>query len=115
MMFGHGYGPGMAFGYGWGFGRAALQLTPQQRQRLYEIQAKSARKYWMLFGQMQEEHIQIARLLASNNPDQKAVNEAYDKLSQTGKALLDLRMQNHRAALQVLTDEQRKMLDQPTP
>lgn len=115
MMYGQGFGPGMRMGYGRGFGFAGLHLTHQQRQRLYDIQVKSMQKYWTLFGRMQKEHFEIARLLSSTNPDQKTVDEAYNRLSQTGKAMLDLRLENHRAALQLLTPEQRKLLDQRAP
>ena len=110
MMMGGGYGPGMMRGYGWGASR--LNLTDKQRQSLEEIRAKSAPKLWPLFGQMQEERFTLMRLLSSSNPDRKAVDEAYAKLSKTGKQLLDLRLENRQAALKVLTAEQRKQLEQ---
>lgn len=140
MMQGYGYGPGMAWGqgyggwggygpgmmgggasYGYGPGAmqgydiwrgAPLQLTDQQRQRLYAIHAKAAKERWPLLGQMQEQRFALARLLASDNPDKKAVDDAYNKLSQTGRQLLDLRIETRRATWSVLTAAQRKQLQQ---
>ncbi|MEJ2478573.1 MAG: Spy/CpxP family protein refolding chaperone [Acidihalobacter sp.] len=112
MMLGGGYGPSMMMlgGYGWRASR--LNLTAKQRQSLEEIRAKAAPKLWPLFGQLQEERFTLMRLLSSSNPDRKAVDDAYAKLSKTGKQLLDLRLENRQAALKVLTAEQRKQLEQ---
>ena len=115
MMGGYGYGPGvmMGGGYGgYGWGGSPLNLTDKQRQSLDDIRAKTAPKLWALFGQMQAERFTLMRLLSGNNPDQKAVDEAYAKLSGTGKQLIDLRLENRQAALKVLTAEQRKQLEQ---
>ena len=109
-MMGGGYGPGMMGAYGLGVSR--LNLTDKQRQSLDDIRAKTAPKLWALFGQMQAERFTLMRLLSGSNPGQKTVDEAYAKLSGTGKQLIDLRLENRQAALKVLTAEQRKQLEQ---
>lgn len=112
MMAGWGaYGPGAMQGYG-GWRGAPLQLTDQQRQRLDAIHAKAAKALWPLLGQMQEQRFALARLLAGDNPDKKAVDDAYNKLSQTGRQLLDLRLETRRNAWSVLTAAQIKQLRQ---
>ena len=112
MMAGWGaYGPGAMQGYG-GWRAAPLQLTDQQRQRLDAIHAKAAKALWPLLGQMQEQRFALARLLAGDNPDKKAVDDAYNKLSQTGRQLLDLRLETRRDAWSVLTAAQIKQLRQ---
>ena len=112
MMAGWGaYGPGAMQGYG-GWRGAPLQLTDQQRQRLDAIHAKAAKALWPLLGQMQEQRFALARLLAGDNPDKKAVDDAYNKLSQTGRQLLDLRLETRRDAWSVLTAAQIKQLRQ---
>ena len=108
---GYGYVPGTMQGYG-GWRGAPLQLTDQQRQRLDAIHAKAAKTLWPLLGQMQAQRFALARLLTGDNPDKKAVDEAYNKLSQTGRQLLDLRLETRRAAMAVLTAAQRKQLQQ---
>jgi Spy/CpxP family protein refolding chaperone len=106
-----GYGADMMGGYT-GWHRAPLNLSDQQRQQLDDIHAKAIKQMWPLMGQMQLERFALARLLGSENPDMKAVDEAYNKLSQSGRKLLDVRIRTHRAIWAVLTAEQRKLLRQ---
>lgn len=107
-----GYGPGMMHGYGGVWRGNALKLTDKQRQRLDDIHAKASKQLWLLMGQMQEERFALARLMISHNPDMKAVDAAYDKLTQTGKKLLNLHLDTRRASWEVLTADQRKELEE---
>lgn len=111
IMSGQRYGLGMFSGFGRRFENMKLNLTVKQRQQLDEIREKSARHFWSLFGQMQEYRIALARSLMSLEPNQKSVDQAFSNLSQTREKLLNLHLSNRKAALKVLTQKQRKLLE----
>lgn len=112
MMSGRSYGLGMFNGFGRRFNNRKLNLTDKQRQQLFEIREKSARRFWSLFGQMQEYRIALARSLMNLEPDQKTVDQAFSNLNQTREKLLNLHLANRKAALKILTPKQRKLLEE---
>ena len=53
-------GPGMIGGYG--AGRAMLNLTEQQRNKLYEIQEVVRKKHWDLVVKMNTDQMKLQQL-----------------------------------------------------
>lgn len=129
---GHGMGPGMMGGYygmgpgmmgnGYGYGMhpgtmgteplEMLNLTDAQRSKIAQIRDNVRKKNWPLMGQMMDEQSQLQQLYATETPDPKKVGEAYSKLSELRRQMIENSVEARNQMLAVLTPEQRKELDQ---
>jgi Spy/CpxP family protein refolding chaperone len=124
-----GYGPGMMEGYGpgmmgpggypmgpgmmWGYARqayAGLELTPDQRKKLAEIEDQASQAQWKLMGTMHQQRFQVQESFAPGAVDEAAARKAFDSLSATRKAIFDLMLDARKRMDAVLTKEQREQL-----
>jgi len=111
---GWGMGPGMMGGYGggrgpgaWGGGLAQLDLSADQRKKIGDIEAETAKAMWALMGTM---HEQRYRLGSAGPQDEEAARKAFDAMSETRKAMFELQLQARKRIDAVLTPEQREQL-----
>jgi Spy/CpxP family protein refolding chaperone len=105
-MMGGGMGYGMLY---------ALNLSPDQWNKVNAIQEDLAKKQWDLAGKMREEGYKLRNLMAAEKRDRSAITGQYKKLQ-------DLRTQSFQARLEanekfdgVLTKDQRSQLRRFAP
>lgn len=112
--YGMGYGPGMMWGaYGWGSETTrALGLSESQQKQIREIQERLGKQQW---GLMQAMHGQMRQLWQSDY----GKGEDIDAIIKARRAMFDTRLQMLRNRLEaqkqiraVLTEAQRKKLDE---
>ena len=110
-MRGYGYGPGMMWG-GWHGWRAwgGLDLTPDQQQKIEQLQQAQDEKLQALYAQLYQEMGQLHGLMATEQPDAAAVGKAFDQVSATRKKLMLAHVKLRNQIDHVLTPKQRKIL-----
>lgn len=116
-MMGGGYGPGYGMGPdmmgGCGaFEAAGLDLTPEQRQKLTDIQRDMFDKRWQLMGKMHAADGPMSKAWAGGEVDEKAARQAYDEMAKAHKEMFEAQMEARKRVQAVLTPEQRKQLEQ---
>ncbi|MFZ5556616.1 MAG: Spy/CpxP family protein refolding chaperone [Pseudomonadota bacterium] len=115
MMGGGMMGPGM-MGGGMGYGMLSqLNLSPDQWNKVEEIQEETRKRNWDLMGKMQDESYKLRRLLSAPQRDRKAIAEQYRKLSELRQQGFEARLEAHDKLEGVLTKEQREQLRQFAP
>ena len=113
---GYGYGPGMmGGGYGPGGPLAALNLTDEQRNKIFALQEENRAKNWGTMGKMRSEMFKLSSLLNSDKADTNTVLEQQKKVDELRREMLKSRIENHKQVESVLTPEQRKQLRQYGP
>ena len=114
---GPGYGPGMmgGGGYGPGGGIAALDLTPEQQQKVLAIQEENRRKNWDTMGKMRAEQFRLRSLYNADDVDAKAYAEQQRKLDDLRREMMVSRFETRKQIEGVLTPEQRQQFRQFGP
>lgn len=102
---GYGMGPGARGGYGGAF--AGLNLSAEQRKQIADIQESTSKAMWQLMGTMHEQGYAM-----NGAADDAAARKAYDAMSETRKAMFELRLQARKQIDAVLTAQQRDQLRQ---
>jgi len=119
MMGGYGGGPGMMGGYGgpgmgrggWGLGGyGALDLTPEQRSKIGEIQDEFGRQQWALMSRMHDEGLRENQALRRGDVDENAARKAYDEMAAVRKQMFENSLQMRKRIDEVVTPEQRQKL-----
>lgn len=105
---GYGMGPGMMGGYGpgGGYGYSGLNLTDEQRTKIAAIEEEVAKRQWDLMDKMHDQHYDLWR------GDESASRKAYEVMSSARKAMFETSLEARKRIESVLTDEQRKQLQQ---
>jgi Spy/CpxP family protein refolding chaperone len=105
---GYGMGPGMMWGYGrgGGYGYGGLNLSDEQRTKITAIEEEFARRQWDLMDKMHDQHYDLWR------GDESASRKAYEVMSSARKAMFENSLEARKRIESVLTDEQRKQLQQ---
>jgi Spy/CpxP family protein refolding chaperone len=124
MGYGMGMGGGMG-GWGWGgdgYGMggpgmrwdndayAGLDLSADQRKKIAEIQRENAKASWALMGKMHEQGYHMHGMFGPAPLDEAAARKAYQAMTETHKAMFDLRLEARKKIDAVLTPEQREQL-----
>lgn len=123
MMHGHGgMGAGMMGGMGPGgmmrggispYEAGVLGLDADQQRRLEDIQREAAREHWQL---MQEQHRRRGEMMqlyrGEGAPEPEALGEAYGRMADAQRRMLEHRARVHQRMRAVLTEEQRERLEQ---
>ena len=106
--YGYGMGPGMmgGYGYGGGYGYSRLNLTDEQRTKIAAIEEEFGKRQWELMDKMHDQHYDLWR------GDESASRKAYDVMSSARKAMFENSLEARKRIESVLTDEQRKQLQQ---
>jgi Spy/CpxP family protein refolding chaperone len=108
---GYGGGPGMMGRGGWGpGGYGALDLTPEQRGKIGEIQDEFSRQQWALMSRMHEDGLRENQALRRSDPDENAARKAYDEMAAVRKQMFENSLQMRKRIDEVLTPEQLQKL-----
>ena len=108
-MMGGGYGPGYGRGgYGPGGGLAALNLSDEQRDRIFALQEENRNKNWGTMGQMRSEMFKLRKMYYGDKVDPKAYAEQQKKVDDLRRQMLASHIEMRNQVEQVLTPEQRK-------
>jgi Spy/CpxP family protein refolding chaperone len=110
---GGGYGPGMmgrgGMG-GYGGGPFALDLSDEQREKIYALQEENRRKNWDTMGKMRSEMFKLRSMAWSDKADANAYAEQQKKVDDLRREMIKSRFENRKQVEAVLTPEQRKQL-----
>src|SRR5574337_1213245 len=107
--YGCGMGPGMMGGYG-GDAYAGLDLSPEQRQKIADIQQEAAKAMWQLMGTMHEQRYHMYGMFGPGAPDEQSARKAFESMTATRKAMFELQLSARKKIDAVLTDDQRAQL-----
>ncbi|MBY4675418.1 Spy/CpxP family protein refolding chaperone [Marinobacterium arenosum] len=120
MMGGHAMGGfGMMDGHGmmWGQGMmgeispymaGALDLSDKQQAQIADIQRRHAREHWDLMQSLHGHGQKMMELYGEDDPEPKALREAYMEMSEVHGRMIELMAQMHREMHGILTEEQRQ-------
>jgi Spy/CpxP family protein refolding chaperone len=121
-MMGYGHAPGM-YGYGQGYGEgwhrgggwsggplAAIDLTPEQQEKIAKIREDFRRNNWNAIGQLQSERFRLRQLYNAETLDSKALDDEQRKIDDIRRQMLKSRVEAHNQTMAVLTPDQRKKL-----
>jgi len=122
--YGPGYGPGYGqgrgmmgggYGYGAGGGLAALNLTDEQREKVFAIQEEHRKKNWTVMGEMRAEQFKLRNMARGEKLDADKLVEQQKKVDGLRQQMFKSRVEAHNQIAAVLTPEQRKQLRQYAP
>ena len=116
-MMGGGYGPGMMGGYGQGAGGmfAALNLSEEQREKVFAIQEAQRKKNWATMGEVRAEQFKLRGMYGTEKLDSDKLVAQQKKVDELRQQMLKSRVEAHNQIAAVLTPEQRKQLRQFGP
>jgi Spy/CpxP family protein refolding chaperone len=124
-MMGGGYGPGygrgmMGGGYGPGWGAsggatAALNLSDEQREKIFAIQEQNRQQNWDKMGKMRAEQFRLRSMYNADSIDPQAFAEQQKKVDDLRREMLVSRLETRKQVEAVLTPEQRKQFRQFGP
>jgi len=115
---GYGMGPGMMGGYGpggyggYGYG---VNLSPEQRAKIAEIQQEFGRKQWGLMEKMHEEGGPMYQAFGSGDVDEKAARKAFQQMADAQKQMFEAQLEVRKKIDAVLTKEQREQMHRGRP
>ncbi len=101
-------GPGMMMG---GYGN--LNLTPDQQNKMLEIQKKLDQQRWDLMGRMHQQGYQGMHAYKDGKFDEAGARRQYEVMSVMHKQMFELMVQGQKEMDEVLTPDQRKQMQQP--
>ena len=104
---GYGMGPGMMGGFGGGYG---IDLSAEQRQKLFDIQREVASKRWELMGKLHAEGGPMDEVFSGGAFDEKAALKAYDTMAAAHKQMFETMLDARKRMDAVLTPEQREQV-----
>lgn len=104
---GYGMGPGMMGGFG-GEAYAGLDLSPEQRGKITEIQQATAKAQWQLMGTMHEQGYRMYGNAGPGAFDEAAARKSFDAMSDTRKAMFEIQIEARKKVDAVLTPQQRE-------
>lgn len=118
--YGHGmmgdYGMGMMGGYGRGMmGYWSLNLSKDQRAKVNQISDEMRRKHWELMGRMQEQSSSLRNLYEADKWDAKEIGNAYQKIFDLKRQMIESSVDMHNRINEVLTKKQREELRKSGP
>ncbi len=96
----------LSYGPGGGYGYSGLNLTDEQRTKIAAIEEEVAKRQWDLMDKMHDQHYDLWR------GDESASRKAYEVMSSARKAMFETSLEARKRIESVLTDEQRKQLQQ---
>ena len=100
-----GYGPGGYGGYGYG-----VDLSPEQRAKIADVQQELGRKQWGLMEKMHEEGGPMYQAFGSGAFDEKAARKAFETMAEAQKQMFEASLQMRKKIDAVLTPEQREQM-----
>ena len=108
---GYGMGPVMMGGYGpGGYGGYGVDLSPEQRAKIADVQQEFGRKQWGLMEKMHEEGGPMYQAFGSGAFDEKIARKAYETMAEAQKQMFEASLQMRKKIDAVLTPEQREQM-----
>ena len=89
---GHGTGPGMMGSFG-GEAYVGLELSPEQRNKIAEIQQATAKEQWQLMGAMHEQGYRMHGIAGPGAFDEAAARKSFDAMTETRKAMFEMQVE----------------------
>lgn len=108
---GMGMGPGMMFGYA-NEAYAGLDLTPEQRKKIADIQEETSKAMWQLMGTMHQQGYHMQGMFGPGALDEQAARKSFQTMTETHKAMFEMQLEARKKTDAVLTKEQREKLRQ---
>lgn len=100
--------PGMMWGYGgWGYG---VELSPEQRTKIADIQQDVAHRRWELMEKLHAEAGPMYEASGFGAFDEQAARKAYDAMADAHKQMFESWLDARKRIEAVLTPEQREQL-----
>jgi len=99
-------GPG--YGQRYGNPMAMMNLTDDQRQKLFDIQQEARNKQWKRMGEMQEAMAALQQEMAKESPNPDTVSKAYDRVSAIRGEMMRHGLETRQQMMQTLNKEQRQ-------
>lgn len=113
MMGGHrggpGYGPGMMDSLS-SQAYAGLDLTPDQRKKILEIQQETSRAMWQLMGTMHEQRGHMQGMYGLGSVDEAEARKSFQAMADAQKAMFEMQLDARKRVQAVLTADQREKL-----
>lgn len=106
---GYGMGPGMMGSFG-GEAYAGLDLSPEQRGKIAEIQKATAKAQWQLMGTMHEQGYRMNGIAGPGGFDEAVARKSFDAMTETRKAMFETQIDARKKVDAVLTPQQREQL-----
>lgn len=115
-----GYGPGMGMmgpgmgmmgqgmGYGPGMGFGMMDLTDDQRDKLFQVHSRVRKEQYKRMGEMMEVMEALRAEMLKPEPKPEAVAKAYDRVSAVQREMLKARVAAQNEMSGMLTPEQRE-------
>jgi Spy/CpxP family protein refolding chaperone len=110
MMGGYGHGDGLRWGRGYGGPLSQLDLSPDQQQKIGQIQEGARERNWATMGQLRAEQFRLRSLYNAEKPSPDAVADQQKKVDDLRRQLTKARIETHNEIQTVLTKEQRDQL-----
>lgn len=95
-----------------GHAAIGLNLSEEQRAKIADIRRELAGKQRELMAKAHDQRVGMHDLLALGSVDEAAARKAYDEMSVARKEMFEARLQAAKRIAALLTDEQRKQLDE---
>jgi periplasmic protein CpxP/Spy len=112
MMGGGDWGPGMGMGPGTGPGAggglAALNLSDEQREKVFAIREEARKKNWATMGEVRSEQFKLRGMYSAERLDPDKIAEQQKKVDELRRQMVKSRADTHNKVMAVLTPEQRK-------
>jgi len=106
---GYAMGPGMMGGFG-GEAYAGLDLSPEQRAKIAEIQQATGKAQWQLMGTMHEQGYRMYGNAGPGAFDEAAARKSFEAMSETRKAMFEMQIEARKKVDAVLTPQQREQV-----
>lgn len=98
-------------GYGQGYGSnpmAMMNLSDDQRQKLFAIQQEARNEQWKRMGEMQEAMAALQQEMAKESPNPDTVSKAYERVSAIRGEMMRHGLETRQQMMQTLNKEQRQ-------
>lgn len=115
MMGGWGDGPGFGPGSGAGGPLGLLDLTDEQREKVFRIQEENRRRNWDTMGQLRSEQFKLRQMAYGAKLDPNAIADQQKKVDDLRRQMLKSRIEARNQIAAILTKEQQQQFRQLGP
>jgi len=91
----------------------ALNLTPDQQNKMLEIQKKLDQQRWDLMGKMHQQGYQGMHAYKDGNFDEAGARRQFEVMTGFHKQMFEIMIQGQKEMDALMTPDQRKQLQQP--
>jgi len=106
-MMGPGMMGGMMHGYGYGYG---VDLTPEQRSKVLDIEQRFAQQNWDLMGKMHQQGYRGPQVYRDGKFDEQAARKNYEAMEVSRKQMFETWLKAQKEMDALLTPDQRQKM-----